>query len=143
MKTTWGNVESLHLLLELMALVTAKVKRDDFKGLMLIPWWPRQNWFRELWGWEWTIEGFIQTPQGTSVSADWTGSRWPWRELLCAVERGLIAFSPEACQRAAELDVWPNLQHLASRGPPRTDRVDLVTWRRVQSSKQKRIRNPG
>jgi hypothetical protein len=50
MKTTWGNVELLRPPLELMALVPEKVKRDDFKGSMLIPWWPRQIWFHELLG---------------------------------------------------------------------------------------------
>jgi hypothetical protein len=50
MKTTWGNVELLCPPMDLMALVPEKVKRDDFKGLMLIPWWPRQNWFHELLG---------------------------------------------------------------------------------------------
>jgi hypothetical protein len=50
MKTTWGNVEFLRPPLELMSLVPEKVKRDDFKGLMLIQWWPRQNWFHELLG---------------------------------------------------------------------------------------------
>jgi hypothetical protein len=34
--------------LELMTLVPENVKHDDFKGLMLIPWWPRQNLFHKL-----------------------------------------------------------------------------------------------
>jgi hypothetical protein len=48
MKMIWGEVELLRPPLEFLALVLEKVKRDGFKGLMLIPWWPRQNWFHEL-----------------------------------------------------------------------------------------------
>jgi hypothetical protein len=36
-KTTWRNAELLHPQLELIVLVPEKVKRDDFKELMLIP----------------------------------------------------------------------------------------------------------
>jgi hypothetical protein len=48
MKMTWGYVELLRPTLYWMALEPEQVKRDDFKGLMLIPRWPRQNWFREV-----------------------------------------------------------------------------------------------
>jgi hypothetical protein len=135
MKTTWGNVELLRPPLELKTLVLEKVKRDDFKGLMLIPWWPRQNWFDEhLEHWadhrrihpestgDFGLRRLDQSPLATA--------RTPLKRWSAA----LIEISPEACQRAAELDVWPNIKHLASRGPPRTERVDLVTWIRVQSS---------
>jgi hypothetical protein len=43
MKMTWGEVEFLRPPLEFQALVPAKVRRDGFKGLLLTPWWPRQN----------------------------------------------------------------------------------------------------
>jgi hypothetical protein len=110
MKTTWGNVELLRPPLELMALVPEKVKRDDCKGPMLIPWWPRQNWLYELLGLrvdnrrihlestgDFGLRRLDRSPLATA--------RTPLKRWSAAV----IAFSPEACQRASELDVWPNL----------------------------------
>jgi hypothetical protein len=79
------------------------VKRDDFKGLMLIPWWPRLNWFHEL-----LILGLDHRrihPESTGDFGLRRLDRGPLATARTPLKRwsaALIAFSPEACQRAAE-----------------------------------------
>jgi hypothetical protein len=56
MKMAWGKVELLRAPLELLALVPEKVKREEFKGLMLIRGGPIKIGSSNFWFWEWTTE---------------------------------------------------------------------------------------
>jgi hypothetical protein len=48
LKVDWGKVELLHPPLEILPLVHRKARQDQFRGLMLVPCWPKNDWHQQL-----------------------------------------------------------------------------------------------
>jgi hypothetical protein len=71
--------------------------------------WPRRNWFHELL--RLGVDRRRIHPESTGDFGLRRLDRSPLATARTPLKRwsaALIAFSPEACQRAAEVDVWPN-----------------------------------
>jgi hypothetical protein len=48
LKLDWIKLDLLRPPLEMLPLVPRKAHQDCFKDLMLVPCWPRQNWYQKL-----------------------------------------------------------------------------------------------
>jgi hypothetical protein len=79
LKLDWGQVELLRPPLEIIPQVPRKVQADQFEGLLLLPYWERQNWHQGL-------VAMSDTSQSSEPSPG-PGKRW---------RATLLAFSPAA-----------------------------------------------
>jgi hypothetical protein len=52
LKLDWIKVDLLRPPLKILPLIPGKAHQDCFKGLMLVPCSPRQNWYQELMSWD-------------------------------------------------------------------------------------------
>jgi hypothetical protein len=85
LKLDWGKVELLRPSLEMLSLVPRKARQDRFRGLMLVPCWPKQNWDQQIQEMSVLSCGLAPDPRGTG--------KW------CRAT--LLAFSPAAISMAS------------------------------------------
>lgn len=110
-KQAWTLVKYLRPPLEFLPLVPRKIARDDFKGLILMPWWERQNWHQEICALDsksWVIE-----PKKA-------GSKKQWHATL-------VDFSKESSKSAAMITQLNVVGWEESRDPFTQTRV---VWRK-------------
>jgi hypothetical protein len=89
-KINWSQIDLLRPPLEMLPLVPRKVEADGFRGMLLVPCWPRQNWYQQL----------LELARSHLVlEPDMSFSRMAWRATLLALSR-------EAEARASELRLW-------------------------------------
>jgi hypothetical protein len=123
LKLDWSKVDLLRSPLDMLPLVPRKAHQDCFEGLMLVPCWPRQNWYQDL-----MDMGHSSCDLTPNLPAK--GKRW---------RATLISFSPASASLAREKG-WlacgkrerrPSLRD--SRVACPQERANQVAWIRSQN----------
>lgn len=115
-KTSWKSVDLLRPPLESLSIVRHKILADQFKGLLLVPHLPRQNWHQEL-----IQEACYHTI--LPVAADSYPKRWA---------ATLMAFGPRSLQHLTSILSRRALQQGCE--PPHQMVEDaVVDWNKEQT----------